>query len=528
VKCVEILLDNGSHVDYQDEDLWSPLHMAAACNHINIVQLLLEHGADTTLLDVDSKFALDHTTDANIHSIISDQMAENGIYEEDLGFIRSRLYKAMLAAVRGAVSKHKDLKIFNKNGVTPLHIASANGYIEIMKLLIRSGNVPLDVVDDYGHTPLDVARKFNQANVVEYLTSCSEDMNVPSNGDSTDGRIPQPSSTKWKITNITKYDSQMEGEYLKDHSNIYVDVEEVDHMDVPTSHGLPEMIYDTCISVMNEGVVKPKATPNAKVEEIYDNFNAAKTATPSAYEDVAIVTGIRVLNVMDSTHDQPTNENGQNIVITTPQPYEKFVRHLPLREERPQLAVQPATPPTETPPRIPPKKPLIKSKSVDTPQLRETTPTEPIPEAWRSRMIPKPRSIPVAIARRGSTPNTRPPPLPPARKNVSVSALPPLPSSPEETPPPLPPRLSPRLSPKSPHPPPLPSYEAILQSPDNYPLATPNPIPSPPIGASRKTSVPTDSALKNRPLPPSPTLMMREERVKISSPRPYRVQNIFQ
>jgi ankyrin repeat protein len=122
VKCVEILLDNGSHVDYQDEDLWSPLHMAAACNHINIVQLLLEHGADTTLLDVDSKFALDHTTDANIHSIISDQMAENGIYEEDLGFIRSRLYKAMLAAVRGAVSKHKDLKIFNKNGVTPVRL----------------------------------------------------------------------------------------------------------------------------------------------------------------------------------------------------------------------------------------------------------------------------------------------------------------------------------------------------------------------------------------------------------------------
>ena len=42
-----------------------------------------------------------------------------------------------------------------------LHIASANGYYRIAKLLL-DGGAGVDVLDDLGYTPLHVAAKFNQ------------------------------------------------------------------------------------------------------------------------------------------------------------------------------------------------------------------------------------------------------------------------------------------------------------------------------------------------------------------------------
>lgn len=39
---MEVLLKEGAHIDCQDEDLWTPLHIAAAASHEEIVHLLLK------------------------------------------------------------------------------------------------------------------------------------------------------------------------------------------------------------------------------------------------------------------------------------------------------------------------------------------------------------------------------------------------------------------------------------------------------------------------------------------------------
>ena len=42
VEGVRLLLQHGAKVNIQDNDLWTPLHVAAACGTIEIVKLLLE------------------------------------------------------------------------------------------------------------------------------------------------------------------------------------------------------------------------------------------------------------------------------------------------------------------------------------------------------------------------------------------------------------------------------------------------------------------------------------------------------
>ena len=38
----ELVLENGANINICDDDLWTPLHVAAACGHRETIKLLLE------------------------------------------------------------------------------------------------------------------------------------------------------------------------------------------------------------------------------------------------------------------------------------------------------------------------------------------------------------------------------------------------------------------------------------------------------------------------------------------------------
>ena len=60
-------------------------------------------------------------------------------------------------------------------GVTPLHVASASGKIEVVKYFQdKIKSLPLT---KKGSTPLHFAAQFNQLEVVKYLMDCHEDKN---------------------------------------------------------------------------------------------------------------------------------------------------------------------------------------------------------------------------------------------------------------------------------------------------------------------------------------------------------------
>ena len=46
VKIAELLMQHNAQIDAQEEDKWTPLHFASQNNMIDIVYLLLNHGAD--------------------------------------------------------------------------------------------------------------------------------------------------------------------------------------------------------------------------------------------------------------------------------------------------------------------------------------------------------------------------------------------------------------------------------------------------------------------------------------------------
>jgi ankyrin repeat protein len=70
-----------------------------------------------------------------------------------------------------------NLHTVDKNGWTPLHTASRNGHLVVVKLLLKYG-VDINLRNGANNTPADLALDYNNAEVAIFLADYKEDENV--------------------------------------------------------------------------------------------------------------------------------------------------------------------------------------------------------------------------------------------------------------------------------------------------------------------------------------------------------------
>ena len=167
VSAAKLLLDHFADPNIQDSDLWSPLHVASFLGRPELIKLLIQFDADSTLLDVDGNLAIDHAH-GSVREMLNKFMSEKGLDETKLKDIRKSTRKQMYTDVQNMVQQGQDLDRYNSRGVTLLHVASANGYYDTAKLLVKN-NASVNIQDDKGNTPLHCAAKYNECKVVKLL-----------------------------------------------------------------------------------------------------------------------------------------------------------------------------------------------------------------------------------------------------------------------------------------------------------------------------------------------------------------------
>ncbi|XP_054826888.1 unconventional myosin-XVI [Eublepharis macularius] len=165
----EILIERGVNVNHQDEDFWTPLHVACACDNPDVVLLLLLAGANVLLQDVNGNIALDYAMEGTESScILLAYLEENGVEQNSLCQMKIQKSTSMLTDVRHLLSSGGTVNQKNDEGITLLHIACANGYKDVASLVLDHG-ANVNVVDNQYWTPLHLAAKYGQANIVKLL-----------------------------------------------------------------------------------------------------------------------------------------------------------------------------------------------------------------------------------------------------------------------------------------------------------------------------------------------------------------------
>jgi ankyrin len=131
VRVAQLLLDRGADVNTRRKDHQTPLHVASYIGNVEIVRLLLKHGADL-------EAAWGDYGEKPLHLV---SYSKYGSQEDGLRV-------AQLLLERGA-----DANIRRSDHWTPLHLASRWGKLDIVQLLIHHG-AEVNAVDNLGKTPL--------------------------------------------------------------------------------------------------------------------------------------------------------------------------------------------------------------------------------------------------------------------------------------------------------------------------------------------------------------------------------------
>ncbi|NWS09674.1 PP16A phosphatase, partial [Pachyramphus minor] len=201
---VSVLLDAGADVNSRDTELWTPLHAAATCGHLRLVQLLIQRGADLLAVNSDGNMPYDLCEDEATLDFLESAMAEqgegktgnngvgqghgvalslvpfpSGITQERIEEARAATERSMIREIRELARAGADLDAPRGHGATLLHVAAANGYLEAAELLLehRAGT---DSRDEDGWQPLHAAACWGQVQLVELLVAHGADLGAKS------------------------------------------------------------------------------------------------------------------------------------------------------------------------------------------------------------------------------------------------------------------------------------------------------------------------------------------------------------
>ncbi len=163
---MKVLVDYGADVNATDTEKWTPLHAAATCGHLHLVKFLIDRGADLLAVNADGNMPYDLCEDDTTLSYIENEMARRGVTQELIDETRAETERRMLRELQSCASDFLEAK--DPQGATPLHVASANGYLSVVEYLLDN-HVSTESVDNDRWQPIHAAACWGHLEVVELL-----------------------------------------------------------------------------------------------------------------------------------------------------------------------------------------------------------------------------------------------------------------------------------------------------------------------------------------------------------------------
>ena len=174
---VQWQLDAGVDVNEESSKGLTPLHYAASAGHNDIVELLIERGANVNATDSGKGATpLDYAHWRDHEEVIETLNAHNAQREHEKGgkgigqssLIHDAALDGDIDEVQRQLDAGVDPNLKSSKGATPLFYAVYGGHLEIVELLITRG-ADVNALDLNGNSVLDQAHNYDDQEMVELL-----------------------------------------------------------------------------------------------------------------------------------------------------------------------------------------------------------------------------------------------------------------------------------------------------------------------------------------------------------------------
>jgi hypothetical protein len=178
-ECVKILLEAGADPNHIGGGFicWTALHYATLGGYVDIVTILLKHGASLDIRDKYGETALQMSAfegNVDIMTILLKHGASLDIQDKD-GWtaLHVSASSGYVDVVTLLLEHGASLDIQDDDGETALLVSASKGNVDIMTILLKHG-ASLDIQDKDGETALHYAIVFEKWNVVDVLVQWAE------------------------------------------------------------------------------------------------------------------------------------------------------------------------------------------------------------------------------------------------------------------------------------------------------------------------------------------------------------------
>jgi ankyrin repeat protein len=180
---VKKCLEKGVDPDIRTGKYITPIAIATNCGHQDIVELLIEYGAD-----INQGLNEEDGVNPLLAAAINNYSEMEAMYLElgaEIG-LHYAVLRGDIERVRNFIDREVSLNSKRNRGMTPLHLAAMGGQRELVELLLDNG-ADIDFYTEASETPLHQAVRSNHQDIVELLidrgakTDCIGKIGTPLN-----------------------------------------------------------------------------------------------------------------------------------------------------------------------------------------------------------------------------------------------------------------------------------------------------------------------------------------------------------
>ena len=186
---VQILLNMGADVNIGDNENSQPIHNTAVMGHTDVVDLLLAYGVDIDVRDNNGMtalmFAISYRKNETAAFLLEKNADVKIANNNGLTALHYAALRGQLDLIEKIIALGADVNARTFEGETPLHYTVWRHQLEAAELLLQSG-ADTEIAEDYGRTPLlHVARETGRVEMAQLLIKYGANINVRDKFDDT-------------------------------------------------------------------------------------------------------------------------------------------------------------------------------------------------------------------------------------------------------------------------------------------------------------------------------------------------------